>query len=137
MINRVQKKAVLGEQFSALNLGADTFGGFSGAIDANVQLSDRIAGRLNAYVQELESHRDFYDGTSYAVNPTLTFELSDRTRATLAYEYVDDDRVVDRGVPSQNVDGGPDVPLRGFDDTFFGDRDANFTTCTSSLGYRF
>ncbi|MEL7186111.1 MAG: TonB-dependent receptor, partial [Pseudomonadota bacterium] len=37
------------------------------------------------------------------------------------------------GVPSQNVDGGPDIPLVGYDDTFFGSADANNTTLEASI----
>ena len=133
VINRVQKRAELDAQFTSLNFGVDTFGAYSAAVDTNHNLSDNVAFRLNAYGQGLENHRDFYEGDSFAINPTLTVSLSPATVATLYYEYVDDDRVVDRGVPSQNVDNGPDVPLRGFEDTFFGSRDQNFTTLEAHI----
>ena len=133
VINRVQKKAVIGERFSSLSLGADSFGAAISSIDSNIDLGDTVALRVNAYYQGLDSHRDFYDGESFAINPTMTFELGDATIATVSYEYVDDDRVVDRGVPSQNVDGGPDVPLQGYNDTFFGSGDDNLTTLDASI----
>ena len=73
VINRVQKKAVLGERFNRLNAGVDTFGAYSFDVDTNFGGSaEGAAFRLNAYYQELENHRDFYDGTSYAINPTAT-----------------------------------------------------------------
>ncbi len=128
VINRVQKKAVIGEQFTRLNAGIDTLDAHSLAVDANIGQSDRAAFRLNAYLQALDNHRDFYEGDSYAINPTARFLLSEATTLDLFYEYVDDDRVVDRGVPSENRDNGPDVPLDGFEDTFFGAPDANKTT---------
>ena len=78
--------------------------------------------RLNAYAEEFASHRDVFDGSRYAVNPTLAVDLSEQTTAEFFYEYVNDDRVVDRGVPSVSVANGSDVPLTGFRDTFFGDR---------------
>lgn len=128
VINRVQKKPVADAEFARVNAGVDTFGAWSVAADGNLAPSDGIAFRLNAYYQELDNHRDFFDGSSFALNPSLTIDLSDRTSAFLSYEYVDDDRVVDRGVPSRSVDGGPDEPLRGYTDTFFGSPDENLTT---------
>ncbi len=133
VINRVQKQANLEEGFSTLNTGIDSFGAYSGAFDTNIVTGDNSAFRLNAFYQGLENHRDFYDGNRFAINPTFKVELTPLTTATFSYEYVDDDRVVDRGVPSQNVDGGPDVPLEGYDDTFFGSADQNFTTLEAHL----
>jgi len=133
VVNRVQKTAQLDESFTTLNAGMDTFGAYSGIVDTNHAVNDRVAFRLNAYLQGLENHRDFYDGDSFAINPTATFALAPQTTLDLSYEYVDDDRVVDRGVPSQDVANGPDVPLEGFDDTFFGSPDQNFTTLEAHI----
>jgi catecholate siderophore receptor len=133
IINRVQKTARIGERFSSLDLGLDTFGAHSFAFDSMVDAGDDLAIRLNAYYQGLENHRDFFDGESFAVNPTVTMALAPETRATFSYEYVDDDRVVDRGVPSRSVAGGPNVPLDGYQDTFFGSPDENFTTLEAHI----
>ena len=133
VINRVTKRAKVGEQFTTADAGVDTFGSFSFAADTNYSISDQVAFRLNAYYQDLESHRDVYDGQSYAFNPTFTVAFSPVTQGVFSYEYIDDDRVVDRGVPSQNVVGGPDIPLKNFEDTFFGSPDANFTTLEAHL----
>jgi catecholate siderophore receptor len=133
IVNRVQKKAELGESFTQLNASYDTFEAYSLGVDANAELSDDIALRLNAYYQELGNHRDFYEGESYAVNPTLTFRFSDATSASVSYEYVDDDRTVDRGVPSVVTAGGPNRPLENFEENFFGSADKNLTTLEAHL----
>ena len=133
VVNRVQKTADLQSTFTTVNAGLDTFGAYSGIVDTNHAVNDRVAVRLNAYLQSLENHRDFYDGDSFAINPTATIALAPETTLDLSYEYVDDDRVVDRGVPSQNVANGPDVPLEGFEDTFFGSPDQNFTTLEAHI----
>jgi catecholate siderophore receptor len=133
VINRVTKRPELGEQFTAVSASLDSFGAYQLAGDTNVELSDGAAFRLNAFVEELANHRDFYDGTRYGVNPTARFELGPDTTAVLSYEYLNDDRVVDRGVPSVSVASGPDVPLEGFDDTFFGSPDQNFTTLQAHI----
>jgi catecholate siderophore receptor len=128
VINRVQKTAQVGERFTSFSGGLDTFSAYSGAIDSNLALGDGAALRLNAYYEDLANHRDFFSGSRYALNPTLTFQLGDDTRLTASYEYVDDDRSVDRGVPSQRVENGPNIPLQGFDNTFFGSPQENGTT---------
>ena len=133
VINRVQKRPLLGEAFTQFNLGVDTFGSYSGSIDTNIATSDTVSFRLNAYYQDLDNHRDFYGGESFGINPTARVALNDTTSATFSYEYLDDDRTVDRGVPSQIVDGGRDVPLKGFEDTFFGSPDQNFTTLEAHI----
>ena len=133
VINRVTKTAQLDEDFAGLNASVDTFGAYQLAGDVNTVLSDTIAFRLNAYGEHLESHRDVFDGERYAINPTFTFDLGARTQAVLSYEYMSDDRVVDRGVPSVSVANGPDAPLEGYRDTFFGDADGNNTTLDASI----
>jgi len=127
VINRVQKKAVLGDEFATLGAGADVFGAYSTTLDANLITGDSSAFRINAYVQGLDNHRDFFGGDGFAINPTFGMTFGDDTRLDLSYEYVEDERVVDRGVPSRTVDDGPNVPVTGVRDTFFGSPNENFT----------
>ncbi len=133
VINRVTKRPGFDGQFASLTTSIDTFGAYNVAGDVNYALGERAAFRLNAFYEELDNHRDFFDGERFAINPTFAFEATPGTEIVLSYEYLDDDRVVDRGVPSQNVDGGPDVPLEGFDNTFFGSPDQNFTTLEAHI----
>lgn len=123
VINRVTKKPDAENDFVGGLASVDTFGAGEVRGDVNAGLAEGVTARLNAYYEHLNNHRDFYDGDRFAVNPTLSFDFSDDTRLFLSYEYVDDERLVDRGVPA--LDG---EPLRGFDSTFFGDPDANLTT---------
>jgi catecholate siderophore receptor len=133
VVNRVTKSPVVGEAFTSVRAGVDTFGAYQLSGDTNVELGEAAAFRLNAYVEELASHRDVFDGMRYAINPTVAFDLSPQTTAELFYEYVHDDRIVDRGVPSVSVANGRDVPLTGFRDTFFGDADRNNTQLTAHI----
>jgi catecholate siderophore receptor len=127
VINRVSKEPVLDEQFTGITAGLDTFGSALLSVDTNVVAGENSAFRFNAFVEELNNHRDSYEGTRFGVNPTFGAELSRDTSIVVSYEYLNDDRVVDRGVPSVSVAGGPDVPLEGFNDTFFGSPDRNAT----------
>ena len=115
IVNRVTKTADLSGDFTTLNAGIDTFSASSIAVDTNKVIDNSNAVRLNAVFDTIENHRDFKDGERFAVNPTYTWAISDDTMVNASYEYVNDDRVVDRGVPSLNG-----APLEGFDDTFFG-----------------
>ncbi|MEO0983384.1 MAG: TonB-dependent siderophore receptor [Pseudomonadota bacterium] len=128
VVNRVTKKALAGEAFGSATASVDTFGSFLFAGDGNIGIGEAGAFRLNAFYEDLDNHRDFFGGERFAINPTTTFELTPDTRLIVSYEYVDDDRVVDRGAPS--LDG---TPLEGFDETYFGDPDFNRTTLQAHI----
>jgi Outer membrane receptor for monomeric catechols len=102
MINRVTKKAVVGEEFGLVDFGADTFGAFDVAADYNWQTADNTALRVNVHVDSLDNHRDFYDGDRTGFNPTLRIKMSDQTTVDLSYEYADHERFIDRGIPTEN-----------------------------------
>lgn len=123
VINRVSKRADLAG--SALNFDAaiDSFSAFNLTADVNQPLSDTVAARLATTYEEFDSHRDFYEGRFFGIAPSLTFALGERTTLIAQYNYDDDERLTDRGVPSLN--GGP---LTGYDKTLFGSRDYNRAT---------
>lgn len=133
VINRVTKKPVLDQQFTGLSAGINTFGSYKVEGDVNVGVAEDAAVRLNAFYEDLNNHRDFFGGERFAVNPTLSIMATPDTEVHFSYEYVDDDRVVDRGVPSQIVTGGPNVPLKGFKKAFFGSPDGNRTTLQAHI----
>ena len=119
VINRVTKRPAA-NPFARAAASLDSFGAHDVEIDLNQPLGASAALRLNAVYEGFENHRDVYQGDRIAANPTFAFTPTDATRFDLSYEYLDDERVVDRGVPSQ-----AGRPLRGFRDTFFGDRRVN------------
>ena len=128
IINRVTKKATIGENFGSFDLGADDFGSTDLAIDYNMQAGDNSAIRLNAHVDALENHRDFYDGDRTGFNPTMRVELSDNTTLDLSYEYADHERMIDRGIPTAN--GKPVEALKGI---VFGTSDINIQTLEADI----
>ena len=111
LINRVSKKALLGETFTGLNIGYDSFGASDFAIDGNLEVNDTVAFRLNAHSDSLANHRDQYDGKRFGINPTMTFAIDPATMINLSYEYLDHERYIDRGIPTEN--GAPVDVLRG------------------------
>lgn len=133
IINRVTKTPDMAGQFTDLTASVDTFGAYYGALDINAPVNDTVGVRINGFYEGLNNHRDFVDGTRFGINPTLSIAITPQTSVDLSYEYLDDDRVVDRGVPSVAVANGPDVPLEGFDTTFFGSPDQNNTTLQAHI----
>ena len=128
IINRVTKKASVGENFGSFDFGADDFGATDLAIDYNFDSGENSALRINAHVDALENHRDFYDGDRTGFNPTLRVELSENTTLDLSYEYADHERMIDRGIPTAN--GKPVEALKGI---VFGTSDINIQTLEADI----
>jgi catecholate siderophore receptor len=128
IINRVTKKAVIGDAFGSFDMGADTFGAFDFAVDYNVQTGENSALRINFHSDTLENHRDYYDGDRYGFNPTLRVQLSPQTTLDLSYEHADHERFIDRGVPTLNGE-----PVEAFEEIVFGDTDTNLTTLRADI----
>lgn len=129
VVNRVSKTARLNESAVMLRGAVDTFSAFDLAADVNQPLGEGVAVRFNTAYEEFDSHRDFYEGRFIGITPTLTAQLGPETRLLASYTYDDDQRVVDRGLPS--LGGGP---LRGYDRTFFGDPDFNRASNEAHIG---
>jgi len=122
IINRVQKTP-LAEALLAGAASINTEGGFDLAVDVNQPLGMGMdaAVRVNAFYENLESHREFVSGERFAVNPNLAVTPAEGWQLGLSYEHVEDDRVPDRGVPSVECGVGCiRRPLSGHRDTFFG-----------------
>lgn len=128
IINRVSKKAVIGEDFRNLDLGTDTFGAFDLAADVNLSTGTNSALRLNLHTDSLANHRDFYEGERFGINPTLRVILDDQTTVDLSYEYADHERFIDRGIPTLNG-----VPAEGLKDIVFGEEGVNIQTLEASI----
>ena len=122
IINRVSKKADLSGEFNRYKVAANTFGGVNTEIDSNFTFDEGSAFRLNAMVETLENHRDFYDGTRYGLNPTARFAINDKLTLDVSYEYINHDRFIDRGIPT-NANG---KPVESLDDIVFGDPKNNY-----------
>jgi catecholate siderophore receptor len=128
IVNRVTKRPGA-RAFARADLSADSEGAWYADADLNRPLGGGLSARLDAAYEALRNFRDVYDGRRIGVNPTLAW-TSDRTRIDLGYEYDDDRRVVDRGVPSARAGtlADPAPPLAGYRDAFFGVPGLNRTT---------
>ena len=126
-VNRVTKSPLLGESFGKVAASVDSFGSYNITGDVNFSAGN-AAIRVNGLYEDFGNHRDFFGGRRFAINPSIGGNLGEKTSVVFSYEYVDDDRTVDRGIPSENG-----VPIVGFDNTFFGDPDANVTTLKAHI----
>lgn len=132
-VNRVSKAPEFGRSRASFSASGDSFGAWSLAGDLGLPLGDKAALRLNATHEEFANHRDAYEGHFTGIAPTAGLRLGEASTLTLAYEYVEDRRTTDRGVPSWNG-----VPLTGFDQTFFGSAGVNRSDVTAHLArFRF
>lgn len=128
VLNRVTKKAVVDDEFTQAQISVDSLGEMGGQIDHNVSLSHSMALRVNAMVEQLDNHRDFYDGDRRGFNPTLHIDMGEG-KLDLSYELVDHQRFIDRGIPT----GANGRPVEALEDVVFGDPKVNTTELKAHL----
>lgn len=128
VINRVRKAPSLAGRSIGASAAVGTFGDFALAGDINAPLSQTVGARINGTYEEFDNHRQDFHGRFIGVNPTLAFTPSADTRIDLSYNYDDDRRTADRGVPSL-----AGKPLEGYRDTFFGRKDTNISAVKAHI----
>lgn len=134
IINRVQKSPLADDVIYAGQASINSLGAYDVSVDLNAPISDAAAVRVNAVYENLDSHRDFVGGERFAWNPYVAFRLNDDWKLGLSYEYVNDDRTTDRGIPSiATTAGQPNRPLAGYRDQFFGIPDVNRTKLEAQI----
>jgi catecholate siderophore receptor len=128
IVNRVQKSPSPAARFLDARASANSFGAYDLSFDLNAPVGDNAALRVNAAYEDLANHRDVYEGERIAVNPYFAIDLDSGWKAGLSYEYVDDDRATDRGVPSL-----AGAPITGYRDRFFGVPEVNRITLEAHI----
>ncbi|HEY4361176.1 MAG TPA: TonB-dependent siderophore receptor [Bryobacteraceae bacterium] len=68
--------------------------------DLDQPLNNHIAVRLNGMYEGSDSFRKYVNMNREGINPTITIAPDSKTKITLGYEYLHDQRVADRGVTS-------------------------------------
>ncbi|MEM8615197.1 MAG: TonB-dependent receptor plug domain-containing protein, partial [Cyanobacteria bacterium P01_H01_bin.105] len=99
VINLVTKQP-LSEPYYNLQLQGGNRGFISPSVDLSGPLTDdgRLLYRLNALYRREESFRDFdNDAERFAIAPTLTWLIGDRTDLNVSLEYVEDNEFFDTG----------------------------------------
>ncbi|CAB1277387.1 TonB-dependent receptor [Candidatus Nitrosacidococcus tergens] len=114
IINRVTKQPTSTPQYN-LNLNYGYWNHKRTTIDLGgpIPLGDMTTYRFNAMAQDSGSFRDDFFIHRYGVDPEIGFQIDDNTKLTVGMQYLNDRRLVDRGIPGQN--GKPaDVPISEF-----------------------
>ena len=114
VLNRVSKEAQWAPA-RALVVEGGSFDHMRSTIDVGQGFGPSVAGRLNAMVERSDAFRDAVELRRWGVNPTMAVALGARTVLRAGYERFDDERTVDRGIPSYQ--GRPSPADRA---TFFG-----------------
>jgi len=99
VVNRVFKEALFMPHYE-VNVQGGEYGNKRLTADFDQPVNDKAALRLNGMVEHSDSFRNGVDLDRYGVTPTVTFAPSDRTKIAASYEYLNDTRVADRGIPS-------------------------------------
>jgi catecholate siderophore receptor len=99
VINRVSKEAGWAPVRTA-SASVGSYGHRRAAVDVGGAISDDVAVRVNALVEQSESYRNGVELERKGINPTMTLRAGKNTTINLAYEHFRDDRIADRGVPS-------------------------------------
>ncbi len=128
VINRVSKTAQFGENFTGYSASFNDEGGSSLQLDYNMALSPNAALRLNYYSEDLANHRTYFYGDNSGINPTLKYALTDNTIINLSYENLDQERYIDRGIPT--VSKNPVESLAGIT---FGSENDNLSTLDADI----
>ena len=128
VINRVTKQAEF-QPLREVSLQGGSFGNKRFSADAGHSYRDKLAIRLNAMYENSNSFRHEVNVERFGVAPGLTAQLDSRTQIRAGYEYFQDERTVDRGIPS--FQGAPAPAHRS---TFFGNPDDSHARAAVHLG---
>ena len=136
LINRVTKQADW-SQTKGLNVTVGSWDNRRLTGDVGHAMSDAAAFRVTGLYEDSDSYRDYGHVERWAVNPTLAFRAGDVTIFTFGYEHFEDDRTVDRGIPSFLG-----KPLSIDRSTFFGQPDSSYAYArvdafTSTISHTF
>ena len=99
IVNRVTKEAGP-NTFGQIVVEGGSFYNKRVAFDGNRALTDKLDFRINGVYENSDSFRRSVRLERYAVNPTITFNASEKTRVVVGFENLRDTRTADRGITS-------------------------------------
>jgi catecholate siderophore receptor len=135
VVNRVLKEAD-GQTIREVTVQGGMFGNGRVQTDVGGKINDQWAARLNAVFEDSDSFRDFVHLRRYGVNPTATWSPAADTRVKFSYEYFNDWRTADRGIPSLLLGNPSRVShpyLQAPPEAFFGNPDISYTKAQSNI----
>jgi catecholate siderophore receptor len=127
VVNRVTKEASF-SPIGAVALQAGAFGNKRVTGDVGRALNHTVAFRVNGMFEDSGSFRHQVTLERKGVSPTISIAADSHTRIRLAYEYLKDTRVADRGLPSYQ-----NRPVDLGIDTYVGDPSQSHVHATVNL----
>ncbi|MGE5646901.1 MAG: TonB-dependent siderophore receptor [Acidobacteriota bacterium] len=110
LVNRITKKPESERPVASVRALGGSYGAKRTEVDASMPwLDGKLAGRVNGAYEDSGSHRDFFSLNRYAVSPALLWKPSEATDLLGQFDYLNDERIPDRGIPSLN---GAPAPVR-------------------------
>jgi catecholate siderophore receptor len=122
VINRVTKEAQWAPT-RELQVSGGSFDQRRGALDLGQGAGSRVAVRLNGMYERSNGFRQFFGLERWGINPTVAITAGPRTMVRLGHERFQDDRTVDRGIPS--FAGRPSAAPTSL---YFGNPDSSHST---------
>lgn len=111
IINRTTKKPNVFERLGTVETNFGSYGLKRGMFDYGQPLiKEKLAFRFVGALEQTGSFRRFFEQKRYNIAPSLGWKPTARTDVTFQFEYLNDERTPDRGIPSFR--GRPiDVPI--------------------------
>jgi catecholate siderophore receptor len=134
IINRTTKKPNVFERIGSAEVMFGSYGLKRGSFDFGQPIvQDKLAFRFVGSYEKTGSFRHFFFQDRYNIAPSIAWKPSEKTDITFQFEYLNDERLPDRGIPSYL--GRPvDVPIG----TYYGFPDEDhITNRVSSQAIRF
>ncbi|MEH2291262.1 TonB-dependent siderophore receptor [Nostoc sp.] len=130
-IINVTTKQPLSEPFYEVGFNAGSYNYYRGTVDLSAPLNpDRsLRYRLNIALQDSDSFRDFVGTKRFFLAPTIAWDISDDTKLTLNFEYLNKETAFDVGVPALS-NGSFVLPIN----RYFGYPSANDINTTQIQG---
>jgi catecholate siderophore receptor len=132
IVNRVTKEAD-GTRIREMTVGGGSFYNARTTVDIGDRINEHWAARLNAVYERSDSYRDYVNLERYGVNPTFTYRPNADTKVQFSYEFFQDHRVADRGIPSQ-AGTFPALPFNTLS-LFFGHPNLNRARIDAHIAY--
>ncbi len=101
IINRTTKRPDLSAAFGNIEGNFGSYGHKRGMLDFGRPIvADRLALRFVGAYEDGGSFRHYFSGKRYNIAPSLEWKPTENSNIIAQFEYLDDERVPDRGIPS-------------------------------------
>lgn len=129
-------KQPLDTPFAEISATVGSFDNYKGAIDFSGPLNDdkTVKYRFNLAYKNYGSFRDFVEGRSIFISPTITWDITPKTSLNIYAQYFDISQTIDEGLPVDGINGIiPSLPRN----RFLGEAFSELSQQQFTIGYNF